>query len=283
MEWIGKGYNLSATPKGGYFFSLWGFMVLMLIALSVIVEPALSLFLSAKQAGYANMVAQGFIVFAIPAWLVETYYRRSHLEVVWRLNREDYVSKNTLPMLLLFVLTLGAASIMSWAMNLLPVPALFQELEELTSKIYDEMMAEREPVSRLLIWLGTVVAAPFGEELFFRGALMGWILTKIKNKHVAIWIVALIFSMVHMQWSGFPARLLIGGILGYVALYGGLWMAILFHLLNNLLALVLPEFDDWGSGWWMILAAIPVMMLLINYMKTVATRKWATIGNEKEG
>lgn len=280
MAWIGKSYNPCATPKGGYFVSLWGFMVLIGIVEFVIMTPALSLFLETKQVAYANMLFQGFFIFALSALLVETYYRRSHSEIVWRLSTRDYVPRNTLPMLLLFVVTLVSSGILSWAMELLPVPALFQTMERITTEQYEQMIAEREPISRALIWLGTVVAAPFGEELFFRGGLLGWLLTRVKDKHAAIWLVALIFSAVHMQWTGFPARLLIGGILGYVAIYGGLWMAILFHLLNNLLALALPEVEDWSGTWWLVIVALPAMILLTNYMKTVATQKWATTDKE---
>lgn len=33
------------------------------------------------------------------------------------------------------------------------------------------------------------------------------------------------------------ARWFMGAILGYIALYGGLWMAVLLHMLNNLIVL----------------------------------------------
>ncbi|MDD7437289.1 MAG: type II CAAX endopeptidase family protein [Bacteroidales bacterium] len=270
MEWIGKSYNPKATPKGGYFFSLWGFSLLMGIVIMVIITPALSLLMEAKQAMYVSLLLQGFLLFAFPAWLVETYYRRSHLEMVWRLSPQDYVMKNTIPMLLLSACTILGASVLTWKMESLPVPALFQEMERLTTEQYEMILADRQPLNRVLVWMSTVVAAPFGEEVFFRGAMMGWLLTKIKNKHAVIWIVALIFSVVHMQWTGFPARLLIGGVLGYVALYGGLWMAIFFHLLNNLAALALPQLDNLGSNWWIIVIAIPAMVLLTKYMKAVA-------------
>lgn len=280
MEWIGNSYNPSATPKGGYFFSLWGFLVLMGIVLTVIMIPALVLLSDDKMAMYAGLLLQGFVLFALPAWLVETYYRRSHMEEVWRLRTQDVVPRNIAPMLLLLISTLAGVAALTSAMEVLPVPALFEELERATTEQYEQIMTEREPMKRILIWLGTVVAAPFGEELFFRGALMGWLLTKMKNKHVAIWIVALVFSAVHMQWTGFPGRLLIGGMLGYVAIYGGLWMAILFHFLNNLLALLLPDIDKVDGIWWVILIALPAIVLVLRYMKSVAAQNKATTENK---
>lgn len=281
MNWIGKSYNPNATPMGGYFFSLWGFMLLMGMVLSLIILPLLMLCLDVARATYISLVAQGFILFALPAWLVETYYRRSHLEEVWRLDTSDFVPKNLIPMFLLLVCTIISGFILSTLVEKLPVPAIFQELEQLTTEQYEMLMSEKDPLNRIFIWLGTVVAAPFGEELFFRGALLGWMLTKVKNKHAAIWIVALIFSAVHMQWSGLPTRLLIGGMLGYVAIYGGLWMAMLFHLLNNLIALGFPDLDTFQGSWLLILVTLPPTILLIKQMKRVASQQWLTADNNE--
>lgn len=281
MNCIGKSYNPNATPKGGYFFSLWGFMLLMAMVLALIILPVLMLRMDVARATYIGLLVQGFILFALPAWLVETYYRRSHLEEVWRLDTRDFVPKNLIPMFLLSVCTIISGSILVTQVEKLPVPAIFQELEQLTTEQYEMLVLEKDPLNRIFIWLGTVVAAPFGEELFFRGALLGWMLTKVKNEHAAIWIVALIFSAVHMQWSGLPTRLLIGGMLGYVAIYGGLWMAMLFHLLNNLLALGFPEQEASQGSWLWILITLPAMILLLKQMKRVATQNGLTTENNK--
>ena len=71
------------------------------------------------------------------------------------------------------------------------------------------------------------------EELFFRGALQG-LLFRLTRPVIAIWITAFVFSAIHGQVYGFIPRLLLGGVMGYLAFYGqSLLPAIWAHFLNN--------------------------------------------------
>lgn len=274
MECIRSSYNRGGRPRVGYLFSVLGFMMLFLLMQLVLIQPVLTLIFGVARAEYAGLFVQGFVIFALPAWLVEVYYRQRELDRVWRLSPKDIVAPNLLAMLGVLGLGIMATYILSWLMELLPVPQIFQELERVTTEQYERMLTEREPVSRVLIWLGTVVAAPFGEELVFRGALMGWLLTRTRGEHTAVWVVALIFSLIHLQWTGMPARLLLGGMLGYIAIYGGLWMAILFHVLNNFLVFVIPDSVDM-SGYGVVAIIVLVVVLvaityLVKYMRSKA-------------
>jgi len=72
------------------------------------------------------------------------------------------------------------------------------------------------------------------EELLFRGAILSAIREKIKNPHVAIWIVAFLFSAIHFQFYGFIPRLILGAFLGYLLFWSrSIWIPILVHFLNN--------------------------------------------------
>jgi membrane protease YdiL (CAAX protease family) len=56
----------------------------------------------------------------------------------------------------------------------------------------------------------------------------------IKNYHVAIWVTAILFSALHMQFYGFLPRMLLGAMFGYVFYWSGsLWLPILGHFINN--------------------------------------------------
>ena len=78
-----------------------------------------------------------------------------------------------------------------------------------------------------------------GEELLFRGVVQkiftGW----AKNIHIGVWMSALLFSAMHMQFYGFVPRLLLGAMLGYLFVWSGsLWLSILAHFVNNAAAVI---------------------------------------------
>jgi hypothetical protein len=78
-----------------------------------------------------------------------------------------------------------------------------------------------------------------GEELLFRGALQNVLVEWTKKTHLSVWITAIIFSALHAQFYGFLPRMLLGVILGYTYIWSGsLWLPMLFHFLNNGLAVL---------------------------------------------
>ena len=83
-----------------------------------------------------------------------------------------------------------------------------------------------------------------GEELLFRGVIQKeayrW-----TRPGVAVWIAAILFSAMHMQFQGFFPRLLLGASLGYLYLFTkNLWIPIVIHFLNNALPIVSMYFFD---------------------------------------
>jgi membrane protease YdiL (CAAX protease family) len=73
-----------------------------------------------------------------------------------------------------------------------------------------------------------------GEELLFRGCLQPIFGRLAKNAHVGIWLAAIVFSAIHLQFYGFIPRMLLGALFGYLYYYGNsLWYPILGHFLNN--------------------------------------------------
>ncbi len=78
------------------------------------------------------------------------------------------------------------------------------------------------------------IFAALSEELFYRGALQRVIRGYGRNAHAAIWISAVIFSAMHLQFYGFLPRLLLGALFGYLVWWSGsLWLPITVHALNN--------------------------------------------------
>lgn len=99
----------------------------------------------------------------------------------------------------------------------------------------------------LVISLFIVALLPaVGEELFCRGVLQR-IFQDWKGAHVAIWLTAIIFSSIHLQFYGFLPRLLFGAFFGYLLLWSGsLWLPILAHLVNNAIAVIFNHLSKNG-------------------------------------
>lgn len=100
----------------------------------------------------------------------------------------------------------------------------------------------------------------FAEEMFFRGFLLST-LRRMINPHAAVWISALIFSLLHFQFYGLFSRMALGAMLGYFYLWSGnLWASILAHFIHNFISLLIALLalkgilsqaileDDFGFG-----------------------------------
>lgn len=83
------------------------------------------------------------------------------------------------------------------------------------------------------------LAAGFSEELLFRGCFQRLLTTGGVNRHVAIWIVAIVFSAMHFQFYGFVPRVLLGAYFGYLLIWtGSIWAPVLAHTLNNMMFVI---------------------------------------------
>lgn len=78
-----------------------------------------------------------------------------------------------------------------------------------------------------------------GEELLFRGVIQKIFTNMTKNYHWGIWISAILFSALHMQFYGFIPRALLGALFGYILVYSGsLRLPILCHFANNFIGVL---------------------------------------------
>ena len=100
-----------------------------------------------------------------------------------------------------------------------------------------EQFLRVDTVGGLLVNIGLMALLPaVGEELTFRGVVQGMF---TRNRHVAIWATAAIFSFVHLQFYGFLPRMLMGAMFGYMLWWtGSLWVPMLMHFVNNCTAVV---------------------------------------------
>jgi uncharacterized protein len=106
--------------------------------------------------------------------------------------------------------------------------------ENNASHITDLLMSSGSLGVMLLNILIMALIPAVGEELIFRGVLQGILCKLLKSGHTAIWITAIFFSAIHLQFFGFIPRLILGLVFGYLFYWSGmLWLPVIAHFVNN--------------------------------------------------
>lgn len=107
-----------------------------------------------------------------------------------------------------------------------------------------EIFADADRPARIVLVLAAGVAAPIGEELFFRGWLQRLIAQRFSTG-TSILVAAILFSLVHFDAVGFPARVELGIIFGLARVWSGsLWPSIALHATHNLVSMGSFFFGD---------------------------------------
>jgi hypothetical protein len=98
-----------------------------------------------------------------------------------------------------------------------------------------ELFVKADTVGVLLFNILLIGIIPaIGEEFLFRGVIQRIFSEWTKNHHVAIWLTAILFSALHLQFYGFIPRALLGAMFGYMFVWSGnLWLPVLAHFVNN--------------------------------------------------
>ena len=158
--------------------------------------------------------------------------------------------------LLVVLIMVVSTPFMSWLVEfnsqlvlpdfLAPLEAWMKQSEQSAEQITKLFLTFDGLGSFLYILVIVAIVPAIGEELLFRGVLQKIMVDWIKNYHIAIWVTAILFSALHMQFFGFLPRMLLGALFGYVFYWSGsLWLPILGHFINNgsvvLLSFFYPE------------------------------------------
>lgn len=235
------------------------YLLLMLSAfLCYIIGAVLSAFIAGREMTTERMrlamIVTDLLVFILPALIVAMLITRRPADFLQITGKPGV----TLPILVLFTM-IAAAPAMNCLIELnqgihFPesMAALEDALRSAESKAQESMdiLTSNYSVGGLVMSILIVgVLASFSEELFFRGTVLRVFQTTPMNMHLAVWGTAVIFSAMHMQFFGFLPRLLLGGFFGYLALWSGsLWLAVIGHVLNNTIAVLLMWFNGRSCG-----------------------------------
>ena len=160
----------------------------------------------------------------------------------------------------------------------------FLEMETGATELTKQMLNVDSFNGLMFNLLVMAVMPALGEEIFCRGALLN-IFSENRNKYVAIWVVAIIFSLIHFQMYGFLPRMLLGALLGYLLVWSGsLWLPILVHFINNASIVLISYFgkengtldtlenlgkaETWGYGIASAVVSAVIILWIVRSGKT---------------
>jgi len=197
-------------------------------------------------------VIQSIGLFIIPP-VVIAYFLHGKPSVYLRYNKIPYAKS----ILLVIAIVYFSEPLINWLAEVnsslvLPqwmdgLQSWMKESEEQANKITKAFL-ETESVSDLFFNIFMIGLLPaIGEELLFRGVIQQLMKKITGNAHMAIWISAILFSALHMQFFGFLPRLLLGAMFGYMLEWSGsLWLPIIAHFVNNATAVVVYYLQEKG-------------------------------------
>lgn len=219
-----------------------------------------------RTAVISTTLVQDVFLFILPP-LAAWWYATRHPLKGTALDRRP--SFRALAMVcVVFAVAIPAMNYVVWLNEQMTLPQCLSWLEdwmrqsEDQAKYITQSLLCNSSLGQMLLMVVVVgVLTGFSEEMFFRAGLLRPYLTPWRSHHVAIWVVAIIFSAVHMQFFGFVPRMLLGAWFGYLLWWtGSLWVPILAHALNNSLVVVFEYLNQKNiiDSNWLETVGVPV-------------------------
>ncbi len=185
------------------------------------------------------------IGFWVAAWIIYRFVDRANLG--WRVQFARFNLKGAG---VVFLLTVGGMLFNAFLVYLnsqLVLPESMSGLESWMKEMEEQLLeltkflTDFQSTGELLMGLLVIgVFAGIGEEMFFRGLIQPKMRLYTGSGHLGVWITAIIFSAIHLQFYGFLPRVFLGAVFGYLYLYSGsLIYPIVAHILNNTITVVM--------------------------------------------
>lgn len=230
-----------------------------------------------------STMLQDVILFALPALATAFITTRRPARILGLMEKPGPVAVLLTGLVLIVSVPLQEA-VIYWNYNWdwLPqgIETIMRALEDNANATINLMLGNTSAANLILNILIIGVAAGFCEELLFRGAILGVMVRGGVNRHLAIWLVAIIFSALHMQIFGFVPRMLLGAFFGYLFVWSGsLWLSATAHILNNTLFVLVAWMQVRSIGqealtqepvvwnWWITLISAAVTAIAIAWLR----------------
>lgn len=238
--------GLGINPIGALCVLL-GLMFLMIVVASLLGSVSLQLLPNQRDALLLSSVIQNLLAFAFPAWAIGRLLTGSDTGSLKMLGISACPSfKNILGAVCLFIIALPVVEqLILWNESLrLPeamngVEKTLREWENASQAITNQLLSDYTIGGLIsgVVCIGIITGCC--EEIFFRGA-MQTILSKSQLGSIgAIWVTAIVFSVLHFQFFGFFPRMVLGLGFGYLFYWTrSIWVSAFTHLLNNSLVVI---------------------------------------------
>lgn len=206
---------------------------------------------------------------------------------IWRTPR------TFLGVLIVLLLALPTADWLTTVNDGMHLPPSMAGLENMMRQISErsQLLLEgfllRDGVGALIANILVLALVPaLCEEMFFRGALQQTIVDCLNGKHhVAIWITAAVFSLMHGDFFAFLPRFYLGLLLGYLYYYSrSIWVNVTAHFLNNTFVVILYFLA--AKGVIEIETAkslgIPFVIVLVTFVSALLFFKYCYVGKREK-
>ena len=233
---------------------------------------------------------QTLATFLIPPILCATIWDSAHKPFRW-LNMDKNTNWRVIVIsVIMMICAIPAINLLADLNSRIELPKSLDFIEQFFKQQEDaaaaltERFLKAENIGQLLINIGLLALLPaLAEELSFRGTLQQILSPKKSQIHIAVWLTAIVFSAIHMQFYGFIPRMLMGALFGYMFIWtGSLWVPIVMHFTNNGIAvLAYYLFDEIeengksyadtlgaGTTWWLGVISLIAVGALIALLLT---------------
>jgi len=216
--------------------------------------------------------SQHLFAFILPALLAMRLYKRHEGDVFFNFSPKFNLNAALIGVFILMC-SYPLVQFSSEVNKMIPLPDVLRNMEDQTAKLVS-LMLNNDSILVLLVNVFLIALIPaIGEELIFRGFLQTIIKKLIFHKHVTVWLTAIIFSAIHIQFEGFFPRMILGLVLGYLMMWSGnIIYPMIAHFTNNAVQVILQytvrndatrleKMDNYNVPIWLVIGSVVVLAL----------------------
>ena len=226
-------------------------MLLCLLGIGMIVGSTAAL-LCASMGLLTQLGLSQVLTFVVPSIAVMVLLYRRPLHEMYLYRAPGW--KAILVVVVFYIVSLPA---MNWLVSInasMSLPSWMSGAEQIMRELEDNAaQTTRQLLDINNIWqlipslLVIGFLAGLSEEILFRGTMLRTMQDSRLGVHAVVWIVAFVFSAIHLQFYGFLPRMLLGAWLGYLLVWTrSLWVPIIAHTLNNCTVVVMSYLANLG-------------------------------------
>ena len=241
------GILLGMTGAGLVFGSIIGAMLLAIMLPGKLADLETSMM--KPENINALLTMQGittFFVFFIPPVVFAIICYRNALTFLGFKAKVSF--KQIIIVILIVAACLPIVSSLGELNKMIPLPANWRKSFDAAEAEYMKQVAAMAQVKTwpqyfTSVFIIALLPAIF-EETFFRGGMQHLLYRRTHNLWLSLIVTSIIFSLIHLSWYGFFARMALGIMLGLIFHYtGSIWLNILAHFLNNALVVTALFYD----------------------------------------